>query len=674
MHAVGVTSEGLPFYAMKLVKGKTLAEMISDYHATQEPDAEQTHKFNQMIQILVAVCNAAAFAHSRGILHRDIKPGNIMVGDYGETLLMDWGLAKVLPDHNTTESKGDVAQQPGFFSSSWYPNLPPSPHLREATRQGTVCGTLAYMSPEQARGEVDSLDNRSDVFSIGATLYTLLVGETSYSGKGQAAVELVRQGRFPNPRKIKPSVPRALEAICLKAMAFAPEDRYSSATELAVELVRWQSGEPVQAYPEPWPKRTARWIRKHRTFCVASAVAAGVLTLALVAAKVHSDARDRAIASEAWELLREGQEYFNRDKWNEADNKFYKVQTQIAGIDGLSELRNELKRWSHKTNTKIVSREARIRAQSTLKKFRQLCDKAVLHGMLGTGILTVDVNDAEEHVKQAKQSAEDALNLFSLRSEVSGKPQLHPAHFEPEEAKSITDACRQLRWIYVDTVAQPLAAPSSGQDHATAQKALELLDHIDDAQQDSPYAYWSRKASYLQHGGDTADYEEAKRQAKDAIPRSAEDRFLLGSSCYSGERYREALRHFEETMRLDPNHFWAQFLHGACLTRLQRWQEAANSLTAAINRRSDVIYGYLVRGYVYGRLGYMNPAIEDFERAKQIDSMLPGIYLNRGVVYLQQADVHEQRGDAYLQQGLVDQQHRDVEAANEAFAKALDDF
>ena len=162
VHQLGVDAQGRLFYAMKLVRGTTLGEIIKRLQAG-EPVAVAKYPLGTLLTIFLKVCDAVAFAHSRGVLHRDLKPENVMVGEYGEVLVMDWGLAKVVG-----AEKGEARPVPTGSGRLG----PASPAL---TLDGQILGTPAYMAPEQARGEIGSLDGRTDVYSLGAILYTLLV-------------------------------------------------------------------------------------------------------------------------------------------------------------------------------------------------------------------------------------------------------------------------------------------------------------------------------------------------------------------------------------------------------------------------------------------------------------------------------------------------------------------
>ncbi len=235
------------------------------------------------------MCNAIDYAHSRGVLHRDVKPGNVIVGKYGETLVVDWGLAKPIGHHEPRLPSDERTLWPSSASGS------------AETLPGTALGTPAYMSPEQAAGEVDRLGPRSDVYSLGATLYSLLTGRPPFGGAELAEIlRMVSQGVFPPPRRIDPALDRALEAICLKAMALKPEDRYATPRALADDVERWIADEPVTALPESLASRLARWSRRNRAWVRAGAAALVVVLIttgAFAVQQTRSAARQRQARS-----------------------------------------------------------------------------------------------------------------------------------------------------------------------------------------------------------------------------------------------------------------------------------------------------------------------------------------------------------------------------------------
>ena len=240
VHDVGTLNDGRVFYTMKFVHGQRLDQYV-----------ETVPSVTERLRLFLRICDAVAFAHARGVLHRDLKPSNIMVGSFGEVLVMDWGLAKLLREDAGKQSRiADPDPDATIFEK---PNKAADSNgegQTTATGHGTIMGTPGYMSPEQARGDVEHLDARSDIFSLGALLRFLLA-KNSDSAKNASE---------------KQHLNKALEAICSKAAASNPESRYPSVSELAQDVSRYLDGLAVAAHRESFFEKLMRFYRRYRFF------------------------------------------------------------------------------------------------------------------------------------------------------------------------------------------------------------------------------------------------------------------------------------------------------------------------------------------------------------------------------------------------------------------------
>jgi eukaryotic-like serine/threonine-protein kinase len=275
VYGLGTYHDGRPFYTMRFIKGEDLATAIRRFHSGSSPSFTGL-EFRWLLRKFIDVCNTVAYAHSRGVLHRDLKPGNIMIGPFGETLVMDWGVAKLIGQSDGA----DIVRAAPLSYSAECPIRPQTPR-GSVTLTGQTVGTPTYMSPEQAAGNLDALGPASDVYSLGATLYVLLTGQAPFQGVVKDVLQKVQEGRIEPPRQVKPRVPKALDATCRRAMALEPSKRYQSALRLAADIDRWLADEPISAWRDPWPDRARRWVRRHQPLVAGWAAAVAVALVAL---------------------------------------------------------------------------------------------------------------------------------------------------------------------------------------------------------------------------------------------------------------------------------------------------------------------------------------------------------------------------------------------------------
>ena len=282
VYALGIDDRKQPFYAMRFIRGEDLRTHINHLHEASPSKLVELDglALRQLLRRFLDVCNAMEYAHERGVLHRDLKPANIMLGSHGETLVVDWGLAKVL---KTSDSEPEPSRE---VLKSKTPGLVKLSGSGGQTVDGSFGGTLAYAPPEQLAGKLEQLCPQSDVYSLGAILYQLLTGVPPITEKVNSIADLIviiQNDRITRPTSIKSGVPKPLEAICRKAMAAEISARYASARELATDVEYWLADECVLAYRghEPLIEQAGRLLRRHRSWTVS--VGTSLIAVAILA-------------------------------------------------------------------------------------------------------------------------------------------------------------------------------------------------------------------------------------------------------------------------------------------------------------------------------------------------------------------------------------------------------
>jgi serine/threonine-protein kinase len=537
VYGLGHYADGRPFYAMRFIKGDNLRNAIDWYHrSTFRDEGKRFLELRKLLGRFLDVCNAIAYAHSRGVLHRDLKPGNIMLGAYGETLVVDWGLAKSV---NEADSQATAPEQPLRPSAS--DATPP-------TEMGRRLGTPAYMSPEQARGQWDRVGTASDVYSLGATLYNLLTGQAPFSGSTEAIMSKLERGEFAPPRRLNPNVPPPLEAICLKAMARRPEDRYPSARALADDVEQWLADEPVTAHPESPVSRFARWGRRHRPL-VAGAVALLVTAVVALAIGIAAVSREKQLT----ELARE-------DAVQERDSA---EKARKRTREALNEMSSQvIEDWLTRRTQLEPAQKAFL--ENALARYSAFADESgnteeVRRSVADAHLRIGNIRKRLNQLPEAEASFAKARDLFAqLAADFPDQPD-----YRRELAASLSN---------LGVVHQVLGQP--GPAEADAKEAIKLLNALAASDTASPAIRWQLAGSHNILGNllaNTGRPQEAATVYKDSLAVLKE---LVESHPKSPE-YRQELAHIYNNL-------------GLLLTGMGQLSEAEKNYKAALEAQKPL--------------------------------------------------------------------------------------
>jgi tRNA A-37 threonylcarbamoyl transferase component Bud32/HEPN domain-containing protein len=518
VYDLGLDFDHLPYYAMRFIEGQPLNEAIARFRKEHPAGTEQGRRLIELRKLLRsfnAVCDAVAFAHSRGIVHRDIKPANVILGRFGETILVDWGLAKGMGAPEVDSPVAIVRDR--------------EPGRNHSTELGSMLGTLPYMSPEQARSATEAIGAASDVYSLGATLYHLLTGRPPFAGTDLEELRRkVISGDFQSPRRVDSAVPRALDAIAVKAMAREPADRYPSATALAADIEHWLADEAVAAWREPLSTRVGRKIRRHRT--LAAGTGAGLLVgllglagLAVVLAAKNSELdgrRQQAVAQ--------------RNRAERARDVAFKAVQTIILTDKDPMLTEEARPYRamlldeslrlSKELTDVAEddeRSAKLRAEALMMKAKILAEKGDRSGAYDAGKQAVQLLDGLVANKPADIPNREAL--------------AHLLHHLATVATSLETgqvSARRSREIYLALLRENPRSPAAAGWTGEAVIDLHNIGHA--YFQESESKSGADRIGLLRKAADT--FREGERLCANQFERGDEANHLLMPLAYS-ERY-----------------------------------------------------------------------------------------------------------------------------------------
>jgi tetratricopeptide (TPR) repeat protein/predicted Ser/Thr protein kinase len=627
---------GQHYFSMGLVEGESLAHRV----------ARGPLPAREAAALVQAVAEAMAYAHARGVVHRDLKPGNILVDREGRPRITDFGIAKRM-----TEDSGQ-------------------------TRAGEVMGTPSYMPPEQARGSKD-VGPAADVYALGAVLYALLDARPPFQAATvHETLRLVVDEEPMPPRRLNPSVPRDLETICLKCLEKEPRRRYAGAAELAEDVRRFLAEEPIQARPVSRWERALKWAHRQpaqaalfvAVFLAVLAGVAGSVFYGLYKAQQAKVAQQEAEGKQRELDRQQAQQQRRRqlddlshaaeqaetasqfsvakDHWDQAlalvnadpdhaleDQRAYiqqhrdRIQQQLAAAKAQQELAAERQEWRDKQG-----------------RFRKLSDEVLTHA------IPVATRNRAADVAAIRQAAAQGLKEFGLsaasRPEDAARVLDHARRLFPSgpEVGQMATTCYQLLLVWAETEATPLPEQRLGDHQAGLRQALHLLDlatALGKAQRlPTPQAFHLWRARYLTLLGDQTGAAAERRLAEQIKPRTVLDLFLTALDSYLlEEEFLEAADACEQVLQQQPDHFWAQYLLALCDMRSGKWEKAEGELTACLGLRRDFFWARLLRAMARSQGGADFDAAEaDFAQALQqtADPMDRwAVLVNRGAMWIQ---------------------------------------
>jgi len=578
VHDLGVDDDGQPFYVMKFIRGRTFKDVLAEHHDDEAPGGESREvRTVRLLEIFVKICQTVAYAHHRGVLHRDLKPENVMLGPFGEVLVVDWGMAKLL---------GQPAAAEGEIEGNRPVQLTGSGGSTE-TEAGTVLGSPPYMPPEAAEGRTADFDERTDVYLLGATLYHLLSGKPPRSGSSvHEMIELARTVAPPPPRRVGANVPKALEAICLKAMAQRKESRYGSVRELIGDMERYLAGAPVSAYPEPMVVRFGRWCKRHRRGIVRSLSAALLLTL---------------FASGTLLLIQ---------AWNKAE----RIKREADLLKRREPARAELAAFHR------LAEERQFLAAVTTPAGQSAVDYDAQHGREAgeKAVAIADRLDRElEELAMPEERSALHAELHDLLLLVAAQARLRPGLDRDQVGKTL------------DSLERAIALPGHGPSrayHRLKARCHRLLGEAKQVDQEERLAGAAAPAA-LDH---FLQAEEYRARAGDPAETSGSGDELAWQP--NRDLLLKAVAEYREALRLRPDDFWCHLQMGRCYLSLKQGAEAEAALDACVALRPNEPWGYSARGLARGLLRDYEHAEADLDKALEIDPDFRPALLHRGIL------------------------------------------
>jgi tetratricopeptide (TPR) repeat protein/tRNA A-37 threonylcarbamoyl transferase component Bud32 len=637
--------DGLPFVSLELLEGGDLYDRLE---GTPQPGRSGS-------ELVATLARAVHAAHQAGIIHRDLKPTNVLFTEEGVPKITDFGLAKRLEsDSNQTET-------------------------------GQIMGTPSYMAPEQARGHTKDIGPAADTYALGAILYHVLTGRPPFMG--ETPLETVRQVTDDEPvppSRLVPRVPRDLETICLKCLQKEAKKRYASAQDLADDLDRYRSGNPILARPTSVWERGWKWSKRRPG--QAAAVAGGILLfIGLIAGAIgylilkndyvvqeqnrglrlitRAEAAIVQLQNQGLKLITQAEAARDRERLDKAEfelSQFLKdVQAErklepIALQVGERRKRvlEELQLLDERAAQAARDQAAKDRDLEDSRQFQtflELREDAQLYAAVTGALLSSD------HLEKFRASAHEALQIYAQNPEAAdeawGLVEPLPTALKEPEKRRVREGCYHLLLILSQA-----ADPARG---------LRILERAARLHPEPTAAYHLRRAECFERAGDLAGRDRETRAAQLRAPATPLDYFLSGRELVSRGRYDEAIDLLRTAVQQDLNQTSANLLLAACYTNVRPRQlgAAMTNLDDCIKSHPKLVGLYLLRALISTEQGSearsKDAANTAFERAETAYATALGLKPNDAVLYALLCN----RGFLRLQSGRLDEAATDLNAA-----------
>jgi serine/threonine protein kinase/tetratricopeptide (TPR) repeat protein len=598
-------------------------------HAATSVSIHDLAFFRKAAQLAVQAADALEHSHQLGIVHRDIKPANLLVeqsplslGDKGR----GGGMRLWITDFGLAHCRSQVG----------------------LTLTGEVVGTLRYMSPEQALAKRASVDHRTDVYSLGVTLYELLTLEPAFGGRDRE--ELLRQIAFEEPRpprRLNKGVPAELETIVLKAIEKNPAERYATAQEMADDLRRFLDDRPIHAKRPTLVQRARKWTRRHKAAARAVACVIAVLLVTTGAFWYERHRRLETVEQKGRDALNEAHAFFHANQLTPARMKLAEAEGLIGSdrfrlgdlAEQIEAFAAEMAKFEDFFRLVDQGHEAEIPAPIALA--------VQIQSYQGVASALPVTRDPERDPGKAVPHLLEALSRYGVLESEEWKAALDNGSLGKDEVEQVQrTAYEELLWLADDLL-------DRREDHRSSQKlspeaaARQTLAYL--AKAESAYsrttAFYRIRARCRETLGEKAEAANDEQLARRTRPTLALDHYLLGLAAYGAGNKAEGIRQFEAALHLEPTHYWSLMRLGYCFCDLGREEQdfaaAAGVFTGCIMRRPTHAHAYFCRGNANSKWRRFQQARDDYSKALELDPENVLACVNRANMSAQLAEPEE---------------------------------